>query len=389
MLKYMRYLFTTALMVVVMTGLALGGSWMWLGLAGLIAVLVGGDMFSGEDLSQPRYGHTWILNAMLYLTLPVLLVMLTLLAWMTGSPDSDFLEIGRFVHTLTGYDLAEARAATHWYHLVGAVFGVGFSVAGFGTNVGHELTHRTSDPAALVVGRWLLAMSGNADFSIEHVYGHHLHVGTDRDPATARRGENVYAFVIRSWVDGHASAWELESRRLRRKGQRVLSFHNLILRGYAMTFAYAFAFFAAGGITGYIVFFAQAAWAKCVLEIVNYFEHYGLIRVPGERVAPRHSWNTNKVISSRVLFSLTRHSAHHEKGDLPFWVLKPYPEAPTMPYGYLTTIFISLVPPVWHRLMRPLLASWDASDATAAEKLWAQEQNVKAGWDFSASQDAA
>ena len=58
-----------------------------------------------------------------------------------------------------------------------------------GTNVGHELTHRTWSKPAQIVGRWLLAFTCDASFSIEHVYGHHKHVATRQDPATlqARR----------------------------------------------------------------------------------------------------------------------------------------------------------------------------------------------------------
>ena len=37
-------------------------------------------------------------------------------------------------------------------------------------------------------------MSCNAEFSNEHVYGHHVNVCTDKDPASAKRGENVCLF---------------------------------------------------------------------------------------------------------------------------------------------------------------------------------------------------
>lgn len=124
----------------------------------------------------------------------------------------------------------------------------------------------------------------------------------------------------------------------------------------------------AGGILGLIVFLAQAAVSKVVLEIVNYMEHYGLVRVPGQRVMPRHSWNTNKWMSSLVLYSLTRHSAHHERGTRPFYELNPYPDAPTMPFGYLTTILITLVPPLWKKIMDPRLADWDDHFATTEER---------------------
>ena len=38
-----------------------------------------------------------------------------------------------------------------------------------------------------------------------------------------------------------------------------------------------------------------------------------------------------------------------------------------MPYGYLTMIIASLAPPIWHRVIDPKLAAWDATMASPAE----------------------
>jgi len=367
-MNYAKYLITPLLMTIVTGYTMAGGLWMWAGFLFLVFVIVGGDALSYDDLSEPEFGHIWLLNIILYFTIPVLLLMLFVTAWMSGSEGHDLFGAGAAVYRYTGFDPFAARAATGWYHLAGAILGTGLAVAGYGTNVAHEFTHRTSDPAAMIAGRWLLAMSCNSDFSIEHVYGHHQFIGTKRDPATAYRGENVYSFILRSTVYGHISAWNLEANRLRKKGLHILSFRNRMLTGYAMSIAYAAFFYAAAGWPGVFVFFAQAAWAKVILEIVNYMEHYGLVRAEGEPVLPRHSWNTNKYLSSLILYSLTRHSAHHEKGDLPFWKLKPYTAAPTMPFGYLTTIIICLVPPLWKNVMAPKLAEWDERYASPMEK---------------------
>ena len=66
------------------------------------------------------------------------------------------------------------------------------------------------------VGRWLLAFSIDTGFAIEHVHGHHRHVCTPRDPATARRGEYVLGFALRSIIDGNRSAFRIEAERLGR-----------------------------------------------------------------------------------------------------------------------------------------------------------------------------
>ena len=51
------------------------------------------------------------------------------------------------------------------------------------------------------------------------------------------------------------------------------------------------------------------------------------------------------------LFSLTRHSAHHEKPRKNFWKLSAYKNAPQMPYGYPAMILIACVPFLWFKIM--------------------------------------
>ena len=51
-----------------------------------------------------------------------------------------------------------------------------------------------------------------------------------------------------------------------------------------------------------------------------------------------------------------------------FQDLRPFPQAPMMIAGYLTTILVTLLPPLWFRLMAPRLAAWDRDHASAAER---------------------
>ena len=158
---------------------------------------------------------------------------------------------------------------------------------------------------------------------------------------------------------GHISAWKLELKRLRKKEYSLISLRNRMITGYMMSGFWCVIFFIAGGVLGLGLFLGQAVFAKFILEIVNYMEHYGLTRKPEQRIAPEHSWNSNKKMSSLVLFSLTRHSAHHEKPIEKFWKLDPYEDAPQMPYGYLTTLLFCLIPPLWYRIMTSRLDDWE------------------------------
>ena len=364
MYHYSKYYLATLIVTTVIIGIFLGGHWMWLGFSVLFFIVVGGDSIFGEDPTSPQYSYPRLLELSLHMALPMIFMLLLSLAWVSGSGTKDFLGIGSLLSGIFEYDFIQARNHNSLNNYIGAVISTGFMVGGFGTVAAHELIHRTKNRGAMLEGRWLLSASCNADFSIEHVYGHHVNVGTDADPATAKKGENVYKYFIRSTLDGHISAWNIELTRLKKKSLKMFSTKNKILTGYFMSLVWIMLFYVAGGSFGIYLFIFQAILAKFLLEIVNYMEHYGLKRNPNLPVRPEHSWNTNKRMSSIVLFSLTRHSAHHEKPRTKFWELDPYINAPQMPYGYLTTLLLCLFPPIWYRVVNPGLDKWESQYAS-------------------------
>ena len=136
---------------------------------------------------------------------------------------------------------------------------------------------------------------------------------------------------------------------------------------------------ALGGWRAALFFTLAGLWGKALLEIVNYMEHYGMVRNPATPVQPRHSWNTNKRLSSWSMFNLTRHSHHHAQGEVPYQDLRPIPQAPMMISGYLTTILVAMIPPLWHRLMTPKVLAWDRDYATAEERALAAAANARSG----------
>tara|TARA_B100001179_G_scaffold110116_1_gene78555 strand:+ start:199 stop:1008 length:810 start_codon:yes stop_codon:yes gene_type:complete len=259
----------------------------------------------------------------------------------------------------------------------------GLFIGTMGTVSGHELVHRKKDKFDLFMGNWLLAMSWDCAFAVEHVYGHHKNVGLDIDPATAKRGENIYAFIIRAIVKEQKDAWLIELDQLKRRDMSVLSLNNRMIFGYLRSIIITAISFLVGGIGGMLIFLLCAFVAKSLLEVINYSEHYGLVRVPGEIVQPRHSWNSNSTMSSIYLYNVTRHSSHHEKANLKYWELRAYEGAPMMPQGYLTMLYLAIFAPYFfHRMMAKKLIEWDNKYATEKEKILASEQNKNSGVSF-------
>lgn len=380
MVKYFRSSLMAILMLVATYSCMLGGWWIWSVFAALIVAFVVVDAVLPEDLSEPYYGNTAVLNFALYMVLPLLFLMDGALIWL-AAPSGDPLGFAALAKQYLGFDLFAARAATnHWAMWLGGILSAGLMTATAGTVVGHELTHRISKPFDMFIGRWMLAFTCDVAFATEHVYGHHVTVGTPDDPVTARRGETIYSVVPRAIVGAYAHAWRLERARLARRGHSVWNpLYSPVMRGNLMSLALFAGAYAMSGWSGVAVFGGVALWGKVLLEITNYFEHYGLVRESSKKVEARHSWNSNRMLSSAVLFSLTRHSHHHAEPEVEFWKLKAYPEAPTLPHGYLTTILIALVPPLFERMMVPLLRDWDERFATPEERRLAAEQNRNSG----------
>jgi hypothetical protein len=354
-----------------------GGPTIWLGFLVAVLLATAVDEAAGEERSPAMSAgpHT-LLDAMLYLTLPLIAANSLALAHLAGTGDP--LGWGRLI-AIGGFDLDAARAATTGFDLVGACMGLGLFLGGAAINVAHELIHRLHTPVALATGRWLLAFSCDTTFAIEHVYGHHRAIGTTADAATARRGETLWAFFVRATRDGNRGAFAHEAARLGRLGLPAWSWHNRALSWQAASVAIALVWVIVAGPLGLLLFAVCAVQGKFYLEAVDYIEHYGLVRVPGQPVEPRHSWNCYNAISNGLLYNLPRHAHHHRFAMKPYWQLEVEPDGPVMPFGYKTMIIAALVPAVWNRVIDPKLAIWDATMASEAERALLRQSITSVG----------
>lgn len=366
MLKIARYGTMNLLMLMWIAAILVGGAWAWAVYAAVALLVTVGDEHSGDDVESLGAKGRVFYDLNLYLTLPLVAIG-TFLTLGLLAPAASLIDYAS-VWSVFGLDHKVSLEATGPWSVAGLIVLGGLFYGAAGINVSHELMHRTGNLTAWLHSRWLLAFSLDTTFAIEHIHGHHRYVCTDRDPATARRGEYVLAFVVRSTVGQFINAFAIEQARLTRRGQPVWSHHNLALRGQLMSLAISVAAFALAGWPGFIAFLVMAMQGKVYLELVNYVEHYGLVRAPGARVEPRHSWNCYHTVSNAVLYNLPRHSSHHMFASKPFWALEADLTAPLLPYGYKTMIVMSLLPSVWSRIVEPRVTHWDQHFATEEER---------------------
>jgi alkane 1-monooxygenase len=245
---------------------------------------------------------------------------------------------------------------------LGLTVSVGVASGGIGITLAHELIHKT-DRWERLLGQLLLLNAGYMHFYIEHLRGHHRHVSTPQDPASARWGESFYRFYPRTVLGSWRSAWAIEAARLHKRNVPLLHWRNQMLWFALLPLAVMGLLGSLWGPRAALFFGVQAIVAFSLLEAVNYVEHYGLARrevAPGryEPTTIHHSWNANHLLTNCFLFMLQRHSDHHAHQSRRYPVLRQFDESPQLPTGYAGMILLALVPPLWRRVMHPRLAAW-------------------------------
>ncbi len=226
---------------------------------------------------------------------------------------------------------------------------------GLAVNLGHELGHK-KNKLDRNLAKLALASGAYGHFNIEHNAGHHRAVATPEDTASARLGESIYRFALREYPGGIKRAWAIETQRLARKGLPWYALDNQILHSYAMTLVIYASLTWLLGWSALLILLLHAPIVWWQLTSANYIEHYGLLRQKDaqgryERCEPRHSWNSNHLISNLVLFHLQRHSDHHANPARHYQSLRHFPEAPQLPTGYMGMFLLAYCPPLWYRVM--------------------------------------
>lgn len=356
LLDTLRYGSANFLLVLGAAALFVGGWAIWGVLAFALVFGSFADEVSGDDDLSLKKSRCVFCTVNLYLTLPLVALLAALLV--------------RFA-TL------RPNLTENWLETVGALWLTGYLFALAGATVAHELTHRNDSKLAKLSAYLLLGFTGNASFLIYHIYTHHRQVGTYDDAATARRGERLRTFMVRTLSQQFAQAARFEASRLRRNGLSPYSWRNELILAHLVPLAILALAGIFGGWKGMLVIFLAGVIGRAFHELINYVQHFGLVRVENTPIRPHHSWDCYRTISNAVHYNLPRHSDHHMFATRPFWQLDVQQGAPTLPYGYQTMAFIALTPPLWRYMMKRLLIDWDKRFATEAELAVVRER----GWE--------
>ena len=241
------------------------------------------------------------------------------------------------------------------FEIIGIILSLGVVLGSNGINVAHELGHREK-VVERILGKLLLIPSHYTHFFIEHNHGHHLHVSTPEDPSTARYNQSLYAFWIQTVFGTYTKAWQIQKKLNQIEKRSFFSIKNDMFWFTIIQISYLLLIYFFFGKIGLLIAILAGVVGLLLLETINYIEHYGLRRnlLPSgryERVSEKHSWNSNHVLGRIMLYELTRHSDHHYKSQKKYQILEYHDVSPQMPFGYPTSMVLSLFPPLWFAVM--------------------------------------
>jgi alkane 1-monooxygenase len=337
-----KYLWSLVPPLLVIGGNLAGGYWVAANFVfslGLLAIL---ERWVPENTSNQQNSTSWFPNGLLWIH-----VMLQTLCIVTMITYVRWFEPNGFQWLLLSLS-------------------VGVNSGASAIVIAHELIHRKNKWLNMA-GQYLLITACNIYFYIDHLKVHHKYVGTPRDPATARKGEGLYAFVFRTIPGQIRSAWSVEARRLKESGRWSLDPRNYVVGALIVVVLISILIYTLFGLPAAAAWLMQGVIANFLLEYTNYIEHYGLYRKDNERVREIHSWQTDKVISRYFLIDLSRHADHHYYASKPYHTLDSFPSSPVLPGGYVSMIYYALVPRLFFRKMDPLVDKAMNKQANSSE----------------------
>jgi len=216
------------------------------------------------------------------------------------------------------------------------VITVGLSTGASGIVTAHELGHRRPRSFSWWLARIDLLSALYLHYTVEHNHTHHKHWARECDPTSSKLGRGFYIHLLQTVPRQIKGAYKAKP------GDVKIGFalEIALLVGLAVISKYVLA-----------AFLLQAVIAIILLEFTNYLQHHGLIRAADERGTAQHAWESRHRWSRWTLLELPLHPAHHLKASTPYDKLTTIDDAPQLKYGYYVMFWISLIPPLWHKVM--------------------------------------
>ena len=250
-LAILPFLLSTLPAILVVGGVYIGGwftlSMVFIGyiIVPILDIIVGSDAYNPTKEQEAALKKQSLFRYLMWAYVPTQIAVTTYVAYRISSG------------TLSGAEI------------IGATLSMG-TAAGFGIGCVHEMTHASRVEFTLSVISTIWTCYSH--FNVEHLFGHHKRVATDEDPASSALNESVYSFMPNCLWGSLKSAWDIETRTLRKKDVSFFSLRNRIFWPYiASVLLISLHYYIFGPIAA-LFFVAQGLISSLTLENVNYIE---------------------------------------------------------------------------------------------------------------------
>ncbi len=264
---------------------------------------------------------------------------------------------------LVPYVVARMASGLDPVETLGACLSLAAMGGSVGGLAGHELFHRRGF-VDVFLGEAVYGTAGYAHFAASHLAGHHVNAGRRGDWSTARRGESIYAFILRAMVDGFRGGVRLERERLRRRGRSPWTLANGVLRSVVASTAIVVLLAWTTGARGVVLWLVTSLLTISFKELFNYISHYGLVRDDDGESKARMTdltWESDNKVVNWFIFNAGRHCHHHERPAHGHDRLALRHAKAFIPHGIPLMALYAFVPPLYLRAMERILRARSGS----------------------------
>lgn len=244
------------------------------------------------------------------------------------------------------------------WNLIGFGITTGIFTGCFIVTLGHDLLHSIGRLQRFL-SALLFTIAGIPHFASEHICGHHREVGLENDPTTAKVNEVFYTYFFKITFSNLKSIYFTQYN-LPSFIRRKILLANIGMVVFLWSVWFVIYLLAENPLQTLLFFIFQGLVAYFLYELINYIQHYGLIRKSKEEAVTMDlAWNCYYKYTNYILFMLPLHSIHHLSGkDRKDIDLK---SGPKMPYLYFVMILMALIPPLWFNKMNGLVKKYNTS----------------------------
>jgi alkane 1-monooxygenase len=226
----------------------------------------------------------------------------------------------------------------------------------------HEYVHKTN-LVEKSVGRFLGSLTFWSYHEFQHLYSHHNSdtICTETDVSSSRFNQSLYSYIGLTIIDNFKCAHAKQNEICELAGTSFYNvFKNAFIGWILVSFLIAISILIFIGPKALAFFIIQAVLGVFLYLSGTYTQHYGLTRRVDsngdtEPFTYMNIWSAKHYISNRILFNGEHHGHHHMFQLCRYPHLKVIRTGPLLPYGYSTLFFLTLVPPLWYKIMNPLV----------------------------------